>query len=95
MKSLVYILAFLFCFSEATSPPLGELAPYNYSIIFLITISETYDVKKDKISVSGFSSGGFFATQLHVAHSGTIMGAGIIAGGMVSFLSIYVTLYVY
>lgn len=34
-----------------------------------------------QISVSGVSSGGFMAHQLHVAHSDEIMGAGIITGG--------------
>lgn len=34
-----------------------------------------------QISVSGISSGGFMAHQFHVAHSGNLMGAGIIAGG--------------
>lgn len=45
-------------------------------------VSDTYDVEKDKISISGFSSGGFFATQMHVAYSETIMGAGIVSGGI-------------
>lgn len=40
-----------------------------------------YNVDKDQLSVSGFSSGGFFAVQFHVAFSETIMGAGIVAGG--------------
>ena len=38
-------------------------------------------MSKDKISVSGLSSGGFFAVQFHVAFSNDIMGAGIVAGG--------------
>jgi len=38
-------------------------------------------VNIEEISVSGISSGGFFAVQFHVAFSSTIMGAGIIAGG--------------
>ena len=32
------------------------------------------------VSVSGFSSGGFMAVQLHVAYSATIKGAAIFAG---------------
>jgi poly(3-hydroxybutyrate) depolymerase len=35
----------------------------------------------DGISVSGLSSGGYMAGQLHVAHSKQIIGAGIVAGG--------------
>jgi len=38
-------------------------------------------VDSEKISVSGLSSGGYFAVQFHVAFSKTIMGAGILAGG--------------
>ena len=33
------------------------------------------------ITVSGISSGGFMAVQFHVAHSSTVKGAGVIAGG--------------
>ncbi|XP_064405963.1 poly(3-hydroxybutyrate) depolymerase-like [Halichondria panicea] len=40
-----------------------------------------YNVDKALLSVSGLSSGGFFAVQFHVAFSATIMGAGIVAGG--------------
>ena len=32
-------------------------------------------------SVSGLSSGAFMTVQLHLAHSATFVGAGIIAGG--------------
>ena len=32
-------------------------------------------------TISGFSSGGFFAHQLHIAYSASITGAGIVAGG--------------
>jgi hypothetical protein len=38
-------------------------------------------VDKSSVSVSGLSSGAFFAVQFHVAYSSTITGAGIIAGG--------------
>ena len=34
-----------------------------------------------EVTVSGISSGGFMAVQLHVAHSGVVRGAGILAGG--------------
>lgn len=33
------------------------------------------------ISVSGLSSGAYMTIQMHVAHSGTFMGAGVVAGG--------------
>ena len=35
-----------------------------------------------QISVSGISSGAFMANQLHVAHSASLMGAGLVAGGL-------------
>ena len=35
----------------------------------------------DTVTVSGLSSGGFFAHQFHIAYSGTVKGAGIVAGG--------------
>src|SRR3712207_4026452 len=35
----------------------------------------------DQTTVSGLSSGAFMAGQFHVAYSGTVRGAGIVAGG--------------
>jgi hypothetical protein len=35
----------------------------------------------DKISTSGLSAGAYMAGQLQVAHSNSIIGAGIVAGG--------------
>jgi len=43
-------------------------------------IAGNYKVDRNKISVSGISSGGAMATQLHVAYSSVFMGVGIIAG---------------
>lgn len=34
-----------------------------------------------QVTMSGFSSGAFFTAQFHVAYSGTLAGAGILAGG--------------
>ena len=48
---------------------------------FLPTPVGSYLIAKDLISVSGISSGGAFGVQFHVAFSGDIMGAGILAGG--------------
>lgn len=36
---------------------------------------------RDKLTVSGLSSGAYFAVQFHVAFSSVIKGAGVIAGG--------------
>ena len=40
-----------------------------------------YNIDVSKITISGFSSGGFFAVQFHVAYSKIIRGVGVIAGG--------------
>lgn len=43
---------------------------------------QPYDsLDKTAVTVSGLSSGAFFANQMHVAYSGLIDGAGLIAGG--------------
>ena len=42
----------------------------------------TYRINKARVYVSGISSGGFFAVQMHVAHSATFKGAAIYAGGV-------------
>ena len=36
---------------------------------------------RDGVTASGVSSGGYMAVQLHVAHSATVAGVGVIAGG--------------
>jgi poly(3-hydroxybutyrate) depolymerase len=36
---------------------------------------------RDGVTASGVSSGGYMAVQLHVAHSATVSGVGVIAGG--------------
>ncbi|CAF2054405.1 unnamed protein product [Rotaria magnacalcarata] len=41
----------------------------------------SYNVDPSETSVSGISSGGYFATQVQVAFSASIKGAGIVAGG--------------
>ena len=40
-----------------------------------------YDKLEKTVTVSGLSSGGFFAHQFHIAYSALVNGAGIIAGG--------------
>jgi poly(3-hydroxybutyrate) depolymerase len=39
------------------------------------------DLDGGSVTVSGLSSGGFFAHQFHIAHSSLVSGAGIVAGG--------------
>ena len=42
---------------------------------------QAYSVARNQNSISGFSSGAFMTVQLHLAHSASFVGAGIIAGG--------------
>jgi poly(3-hydroxybutyrate) depolymerase len=42
---------------------------------------QTYNIDPEQISVSGLSSGGYMAVQMHVAYSSGIMGAGVLAAG--------------
>ncbi len=42
----------------------------------------SYNIDPNKVFVAGISSGGFFAVDLHVAHSATFKGAAIYAGGV-------------
>ena len=44
-------------------------------------LSQNTNVDLSKTSVSGLSSGGYMANQFHLAHSDTVVGAGIIAAG--------------
>ena len=39
-------------------------------------------IDPQRISISGISSGAFMASQVHIAHSELIMGAGLVAGGL-------------
>ncbi|HEX3468699.1 MAG TPA: PHB depolymerase family esterase [Candidatus Elarobacter sp.] len=41
-----------------------------------------YTIDPAKVFVAGISSGGFFAVQMHVAHSATFKGAAVYAGGV-------------
>lgn len=40
-----------------------------------------YNVQQGHSSISGLSSGAFMTVQMHLAHSASFVGAGIIAGG--------------
>lgn len=42
----------------------------------------SYRIDPNKVFVAGISSGGFFAVQMHVAHSATFKGAAVYAGGV-------------
>jgi hypothetical protein len=53
-------------------------APHS---VYAADALETYNIGNDQISVSGLSSGGYMAVQVHVAYSGSIMGVGVLAAG--------------
>lgn len=61
---------------------LADIGKVNIVLLIRYKIAGCYNVDQGKISVSGYSSGGFFAVQFHVAYSKSIMGSGIIAGGI-------------
>jgi poly(3-hydroxybutyrate) depolymerase len=42
----------------------------------------SYAIDPSRVFVAGISSGGFFAVQMHVAHSSTFKGAAVYAGGV-------------
>ena len=44
-------------------------------------LSAPLNLKLSETTVSGLSSGGYMASQMHIAHSDWIQGAGIIAAG--------------
>lgn len=49
-----------------------------------VVVLPKYNVSVNEVSVSGFSSGGYMAAQMHFAYSKTIKkGAGVVAGGPV------------
>ncbi|MEM9530238.1 MAG: PHB depolymerase family esterase [Pseudomonadota bacterium] len=54
----------------SASAPADDAAPWT-----------TYSINPDRISVSGISSGGYMASQLHVAYSELMGGLGLIAAG--------------
>ncbi|HXH01988.1 MAG TPA: PHB depolymerase family esterase [Candidatus Competibacteraceae bacterium] len=64
--------ALLLFLAAAAAPAPGQAAP----------ALQKYSVDQNRISVSGLSSGGYMAVQLHVAFSRTFMGAGVLAAGV-------------
>lgn len=44
-------------------------------------ITQHYNINVNKTTTSGISSGGFMAVQFHLAHSSSVVGCGVFAGG--------------
>lgn len=63
-----WLLAGLLFWTTAASAEPGQLARYP-------------SLGTAAVTVSGLSAGAFFAHQMHVAYSGTVGGAGLVAGG--------------
>lgn len=67
MRRLLPFLAVLAACSEQEPPMPGQV--------------ESYDIDPARITVSGISSGAYMAGQMHVAYSGLVHGAALLAGG--------------
>ena len=66
--------------------PFAAMLAIVFGVLCHVTVNAaerlgSYAVNPDAISISGISSGGFMANQIHTAHSAQFMGVGIIAGG--------------
>jgi poly(3-hydroxybutyrate) depolymerase len=64
------------CFSSSPPTP-GPVTPSAPPVRL-----GSYNIDPNKVFVAGISSGGFFAVQMHVAHSAAFKGAAIYAGGV-------------
>ena len=53
----------------------------DHTVVPLTSLPRLEKLERTTVTVSGLSSGGFFAHQFHVAYSGLVKGAGIVAGG--------------
>src|SRR5579872_5144892 len=65
-----------------TAQPPQNLASTTKNAASTIVELSSYHIDPAKVFVAGISSGGFFAVQMHVAHSSTFKGAAVYAGGV-------------
>ena len=56
-------------------------AAADHTVVPLTPLPRLEKLERGSVTVSGLSSGGFFAHQFHVTHSSLVKGAGIAAGG--------------
>ncbi len=77
----IIFLPLLVCLAVTVGGLAGHSAHAAERSARLSELGQRLDIDPEQISVSGISSGAFMAHQLHVAYSGRLMGAGIIAGG--------------
>jgi poly(3-hydroxybutyrate) depolymerase len=71
MRRLIFMAALLF--------PGAAVA--DHAVLPLTSLPRLEKLDRGSVTVSGLSSGGFFAHQFHVAHSSLVKGAAIAAGG--------------
>lgn len=69
------------CIATEDGSTQGDEAPGASAEQGLVTTLQSYNINISDTSVSGLSSGGFFAGQMGVAFSSIIKGVGIVAGG--------------
>jgi poly(3-hydroxybutyrate) depolymerase len=65
----------------ATAPLWPGAAAADHTVVPLTSLSRLEKLERGSVTVSGLSSGGFFAHQFHVAHSSLVKGTAIAAGG--------------
>ncbi|MEO7335016.1 MAG: prolyl oligopeptidase family serine peptidase [Caldimonas sp.] len=67
--------------AQQASPQAEALAASKVAAPTIVKL-QRYQIDPAKVFVSGISSGGFAAVQMHVAHSSTFKGAAVYAGGV-------------
>ena len=71
------------CSGRAAQPlPSPAVAVQSVANATTFATLRSYRIDPAKVFVAGISSGGFFAVQMHVAHSSTFKGAAVYAGGV-------------
>jgi poly(3-hydroxybutyrate) depolymerase len=78
--AVAWLLALCLCWASETVAD-HDKVPFPPPSSMSQTLQAVPSVAADAITVSGLSSGAFFAHQFHIAHSKLVAGAGLIAGG--------------
>lgn len=82
MRSKVATLAFAMAAAFASFAGADEGSAVAVERPLRDVLGNTFEFPRcSNVTVSGISSGGFFAVQFHVAFSALVQGAGVIAGG--------------
>jgi poly(3-hydroxybutyrate) depolymerase len=70
------------CSAGHTTPQAPQAAHRSTRHALSVVELSSYNVNPNKVYVAGISSGGFFAPQMHFAHSSVFKGAAVYAGGV-------------